>query len=493
MGEKKKVSTTHPFRDNIEVLVFAVVMALGLKVFALEAYQIPTGSMMPNLMGTDLLDAESQRPNGGIHDRVLVDKLSFLLRDPDRWEVTVFRYPLATINNYVKRCVGLPNEDFGILYGDLFARPLGSTEDFQVLRKPENIQKTIWKRAYPTPLFESDQWAGWRTKGNCRTDGDEYRLSGRASIRFENIRNQYRHGFHDKLFYRMPIQSQASGRITVSDLKAEFSVIPGSDAGPLEIILACGPNPRTHPIRVRLAGSQQDSQNLVLPNPEKEVVAFDLPLQADVPVEGSIAFWDQTLKVEIHSGDKSWTYFNDEFSLEPKRVNHNRLEFEAESGAWKIRQPSIWRDVHYLPPRNDASLNGEAYFEIPDGCYFMLGDNTQNSLDSRDWTARNIGIDPPVDGVSRLRGDQLEGGADPMFNNPRRSLDGSVMTFRNEFGDLFSFETERLIEGQKEGRIQEDIQMHEPFVPREYILGKAVAVFLPIPPFAPVFRVKLVR
>jgi len=73
--KEKKEKSKHPFRDNIEVVVFAIVMAMGLKVFAVEAYQIPTGSMQPTLMGTPLLDPVSKTTNGGLHDRVLVDKI----------------------------------------------------------------------------------------------------------------------------------------------------------------------------------------------------------------------------------------------------------------------------------------------------------------------------------------------------------------------------------------------------------------------------------
>ncbi|MCX8266445.1 MAG: S26 family signal peptidase, partial [Planctomycetota bacterium] len=84
---KKKEKSKHPFRENIEVVLFAIIMAMGLKVFAIEAYQIPTGSMQPTLMGTELLDPATKRPDGRLNDRVLVDKISYFFRDPQRWEV----------------------------------------------------------------------------------------------------------------------------------------------------------------------------------------------------------------------------------------------------------------------------------------------------------------------------------------------------------------------------------------------------------------------
>ena len=76
MAKEKKDKSAHPFRENIEVVVFAIVMAMGLKVFAIEAYEIPTGSMQLTLMGTNLIDPATKNTDGGLHDRVLVDKIS---------------------------------------------------------------------------------------------------------------------------------------------------------------------------------------------------------------------------------------------------------------------------------------------------------------------------------------------------------------------------------------------------------------------------------
>ena len=55
--------------------------------------------MQPTLMGSS---------EAGIYDRLLVDKLTPAIREPQRWDVTVFGYPLQQNQNYVKRLVGLP-------------------------------------------------------------------------------------------------------------------------------------------------------------------------------------------------------------------------------------------------------------------------------------------------------------------------------------------------------------------------------------------------
>src|SRR5262249_3495362 len=97
--------------DQLEAVAVAIAMALVLKFFIIEAYQIPTGSMQPTILG----DAAS-----GIRDRVLADKLCTLLRDPRRWEVMIFRFPHDERRLYVKRIVGLPGETLEIRGGDVW-------------------------------------------------------------------------------------------------------------------------------------------------------------------------------------------------------------------------------------------------------------------------------------------------------------------------------------------------------------------------------------
>ena len=114
----------------------ALVMALFLKHFVVEAYKIPTGSMQPTLIGDEQAD---------IKDRILVDKLSYVLRAPERWEVAVFRYPLDRSKSFVKRIAGVGPEELRILHGDLWARA-NETEPWRLLRRPPAVMRAQWKR-----------------------------------------------------------------------------------------------------------------------------------------------------------------------------------------------------------------------------------------------------------------------------------------------------------------------------------------------------------
>lgn len=468
--KEKKEKSTSPFRDNIEVIVFAIAMSLGLKVFALEAYQIPTGSMQPTLMGTDLV--ESQRVVGGVHDRVLVDKICYLVRDPKRWEVVVFRYPLAATNNYVKRLVGMPGEDLWIREGDIWTRKLGTDEGYVIQRKPSRVQNELWKRVYPKPGADAKIWTNWRAQRMESEDANGLMtMQAGSTLSYPatgNIRDNYRDGYPDAMYAKIvPGGSSAAARNLISDLKFAFTATPGATVAPLVMNAECG----AFEFELTLA---PNGSTLLIPGGEQRSLEFTP--QANQPIDVEFAFWDHHWELRLDG--ELWA---GNLESDPRRAPRNGMALRAD-GEWRIEPVTIHRDVHYLP-----SLEGSAgLYEIPEGEYFMMGDNTQNSLDSRDWKALQRRFDPPLHGITELRGDHLPEGHDPSYVNPRWNRDATHQTIRDQWGDLHTFTREEIDEHVvRDG--QQLVSAHT--VPREYIQGKALAVFLPIPPFAPVWRI----
>jgi signal peptidase I len=91
------------------VIAGAVLLALVVKVFLLQAFYIPSPSMYPTLK------------NG---DRVLVNKLSYKLHDVNRGDVVVFERPPSeaesTIPDLIKRVIGLPGDSVSFQGGHVF-------------------------------------------------------------------------------------------------------------------------------------------------------------------------------------------------------------------------------------------------------------------------------------------------------------------------------------------------------------------------------------
>ena len=94
-------------REYFESLVIAVVLALFIRTFVVQAFKIPTGSMEQNLL---------------IGDHLLVNKFVFgptlsraetlllPMKDIKRLDVIVFKYPEEPERDFIKRVIGLPGE-----------------------------------------------------------------------------------------------------------------------------------------------------------------------------------------------------------------------------------------------------------------------------------------------------------------------------------------------------------------------------------------------
>ena len=131
----------------------------------------------------------------------------------------------------------------------------------------------------------------------------------------------------------------------------------------------------------------------------------------------------------------------------------------------------VYRDIYYL-----AEGGGEV--TIPAGHYFMLGDNTQDSSDGREWRFRRY----------RLGDDSILRGNARGSENPRTvgfgEPDGPFLVFEDEWGETHWFPS-----GTVESLPPEDA----PFVPGHMIQGKALAVFWPLNPRQGIYRFKWIN
>ncbi|HEX2973261.1 MAG TPA: S26 family signal peptidase [Tepidisphaeraceae bacterium] len=247
-GQKANEPPKENIKETIESILVAFILAFVFRAFVVEAFVIPSGSMAPTLLGAHMrfqcedcgyrfkvnypaqdYDSDNIRipsvtpmvfsvhcPNCGMKvgregqnqlipvyygDRILVLKYLYLLKNPDRWDVVVFKSPAESnrySQNFIKRLVAQPGETVMVLDGDVYvcpnekAQPVERDEQdllpidnwpWQVQAKPRKVQDALWRVVCDQDFLPLNQpwrqasWAmpwqssagsGWATAGHGR-------------------------------------------------------------------------------------------------------------------------------------------------------------------------------------------------------------------------------------------------------------------------------------------------------------------------------------
>lgn len=98
-------------REWTEAIVLALLIAIVIRTFVVQAFKIPSGSMVPTLeVGDHIL---VWKPMYGIKVP-LADKKLFV-GCPDRGDIIVFVYPRDKTKDFIKRVIALPGEKIQIV------------------------------------------------------------------------------------------------------------------------------------------------------------------------------------------------------------------------------------------------------------------------------------------------------------------------------------------------------------------------------------------
>jgi signal peptidase I len=104
MADTFRKSTVREYFDSI---VIALILALFVRTWVVQAFKIPTGSMENNLLIGDhlLVNKFVFGPTLGRVDRTLLP-----VRDIHRGDILVFKYPIDPQRDFIKRVIGLPGD-----------------------------------------------------------------------------------------------------------------------------------------------------------------------------------------------------------------------------------------------------------------------------------------------------------------------------------------------------------------------------------------------
>jgi signal peptidase I len=422
----------------------AVLLLSGFILFRVgiaEPFGVPTGSMAPTLIGNHRQAACTRcgcpvrvgMPSGGERaghyadipcpncgqkaslaaapgvsgDRVMVDKLVYQFRRPRRWEVAVFRCAADQYKAYVKRILGLPGEEITIVDGEVYA---GGELLRKAIAEVRETQLPVFDLSFAPPGGWGPRWYVYPPERDARLPpGDapppapagpavlhdgQLVLDAAASPQAE-VRLEYRHVNLDaRDADGEPVRSGTGydgGNRSTSNIypvhdfsvRCEVEVVEAGPGATLAFRLYDGADAVAAEVSV---GPRADG---------KASLSHDK--QGGLAAAGGVALEPgRSYAVEFAFVDRRATFAVDRRVVVPpvdlpavkKRGEVRRpLQLGARGCRVVVRRLQLFRDIHYTQAgrhgtRSPARLGPDEYF--------MLGDNSGNSQDSREWPSPGV-------------------------------------------------------------------------------------------------------
>lgn len=419
-GEELQIPPVEVVRENVEAIAMALVLALVVREFAFEAFKIPTASMEPTILGN-----EGRRKG----DRLLANKWRLNFDDPPRWSIVVFRLPLFRPVNYIKRLVGLPGELIELRDGDVYV-------DGVIAAKPDRIQRQMWFPVYPTaPSSATELGTVFLAK-----DGDWKFGTDTATITAPP---------------GDPAWLDYDDFITCADARvdATFDVAKLGLAGRLHLVVEGGG-------RRAVLDVGADGVYLTAPGHPRAALDVSVPVLEGARTQIGFSVADRVARVYLGGRQVARVPYEDVSADGP---NEAVVAIGASDVQLTVSDVVVRRDISYSQPA------GENSWQVPDDSFFMLGDNTDNSRDSRLWAANVITTN---DGQEFIADNDIRDDA----GVARRNLQfkNGVLRFVDSYGIPRMFPRDKV-------EVQSGVR--KPFVHRDDLLGRAFLTFFPFPPF----------
>jgi signal peptidase I len=369
--------------------VFWFALCLGLAILlkwgVVAGYSIPTPSMEPLLRG----DADDG-------DKVAVFKLHYKLFSPRRHDLVVFfKEGEFTLKsgilersgglNFVKRLVGLPGEKILIMNGDLFLGdpPAVDRKSLDVIR---SMLIPVYRSRFDERFF--DQWRCEPGEGaarlEIREDGllcDNRGSPGSGAVRLlfapesKVVQDDYLLEDGTRHRGRVPVRDLAltlvveflsgggelSGRLREVEDRFDFVLRSREGGGGGEVFFFMTGVEPVKIAREDFSGFRPGrTYRICFMNIDDRILLLvDGRVIADIPYEGNSAV------------------------ANPDPILWNAPSLSVENASVLFHEIRIDRDVHYTT--NQGRYAVEKPYEIPQGHYFFLGDNSPDSQDSRSF------------------------------------------------------------------------------------------------------------
>lgn len=464
--QTKPTTKTHRRKDRAkeiantcEWLITAFILAFVFRAFVMEAFRIPTGSMADTLKGAhwrlrcpecgyrydrgfspsdfqlppDTIPSQDvslqtvKCPSCGffqgkdrhavargkerfVHvdngDRILVLKCLYQFSEPKRWDVIVFKNPANPTENYIKRLVALPDEKIEIIDGDVYIND-------RIARKPRKVQNELWMPIYENdyqPIHPQSQgfnrkvwenplsvkYSDWRirpedpTRLHLDTSGEQMHRVHYMSPSANDFRATYT--------YNTP-NRRNNGPIC-SDIMVRFYAETRSAQGRIGAVLSkygveyqgwVDLEGQMTLARKGAAGSEVLKSRAISAVPQNRPTQLQFE---NVDHLLTLTYGQEKLQIDLKG------------AIDPADRHPDAPPQVYITGAGKLTlgHISIYRDIHYTSTgagRTYRAVAGKP-FQLNSDEFFVMGDNSPNSLDARWWRTPKTssrGQAPPRAGI----------------------------------------------------------------------------------------------
>ena len=149
MSEQKGTQASGRGRETLRVVIEALILALFIRTFLYQPFDIPSGSMIPTLLIGDYLFVEKFAYGYSKYSFPFAPKLfsgRIWAKPPERGDVVVFIPPRDSSTDYIKRVIGLPGDQIQMIHGTLYingeAVKKEKIKDF-VMRDPSGYERHV--------------------------------------------------------------------------------------------------------------------------------------------------------------------------------------------------------------------------------------------------------------------------------------------------------------------------------------------------------------
>lgn len=140
-------------REWAEALVIALILAIFIRTFVVEAYKIPSGSMEDTLLVGDHLLVNKFLYGTHIP---FTDMKFFPIRQPRHGDIAVFKFPGDESVDYIKRVIGTPGDVVEVRDKKLFRNGEEQVEPYVVHKNKEILPRSLEARDNFGPITVPD-------------------------------------------------------------------------------------------------------------------------------------------------------------------------------------------------------------------------------------------------------------------------------------------------------------------------------------------------